>query len=82
MVDVSKCGLRVRLLEELDVGARVRVKFGDTLAFARVRWCRAFNEEQFDAGMEIEHTMARTLVKNLQRSGSSEKQTASEEPDK
>jgi len=67
MMNISKSGLRLRLSEPLVPGARVRVHFGEVLAFGEVRWCRDLCGDAFDAGVKIDHTVEHKLVAKLRR---------------
>ena len=64
-VDVSKSGLRIRLEKPLEVGSRIRVKFGTVVAFGEVRWCHQANAGNIDAGIRVEHTVAQDFLSGL-----------------
>jgi len=70
ILDVSKSGVCFR--SELDVqrGVRVKIAFGDTLAFGEVRWRRQLDEHWFEAGAAIENTVRKDLVSNIRRAAS------------
>lgn len=64
-VDVSKSGLRIRLMDPLEIGERIRVKFGTVIAFGEVRWCRQSHAGNYEAGIAIGHTMAQTFLSGI-----------------
>ena len=66
VIDVSKSGLRVRSPKSFNDGARLRVRFGEMLAFAVVRWCHS-RGGGYDAGMRIEHMVPYSLVTRVRR---------------
>ncbi|MCP5113496.1 MAG: PilZ domain-containing protein, partial [bacterium] len=65
-VDVSKSGLRIRLIDPLVVGSRLRVRFGTVIAFGEVRWCRQVHGGNYDAGIQVGHTLAEALMSSIQ----------------
>jgi PilZ domain-containing protein len=65
VVDVSKSGLCFRSDLNVPKGARVKVSFGDTLAFGDVRWCRQLDECWFEAGIALEYTVRKDLVSRI-----------------
>lgn len=70
VIDVSKSGLRVRSLRSFRVGSRLRVRFGEMLAFAVVRWCQPC-DGGYDFGMRIEHMVPHSLVTRVRRAAGS-----------
>lgn len=64
-VDISKSGLRVRIQQPLEVGSKIRIKFGTTFAFGTVRWCSQVNGIDYDCGILVEHTLAQSLVESV-----------------
>ena len=79
-VNVSKSGLRVRLPEPLEVGLKLRVKFGRVLAFGSVRWCRQLDNGYFDVGIRIGHTMAHSLVASVREAAEEAMLAEADEP--
>jgi len=82
--DVSKNGLRLRTARRMQIGDRLRVRFGDMLAFADVRWCKPRVFGGFSVGMSISHMVPYALVANVRRSaqspaGDGEEETSSED---
>ena len=51
VLDVSTSGLRVRVVEPLDVGVEATIWFDRTIATGRVRYCRASGAGSFEAGL-------------------------------
>lgn len=66
-VNVSKSGLRVRIGEEVGVGARVRVRMKQTVAFGEVRWGRRMPDGRFDVGLRIQSAVELRLIESLRR---------------
>jgi hypothetical protein len=70
--EVSRSGIKLHLPIRLSKGDKVRVEFGKTIAFAEVRWCRQHAEEDFEAGMLIDHTMALRLLSRIRQAAGAE----------
>lgn len=66
-VDISKSGLRVRAPEPVEVGTRLRINFGTTVAFGSVRWCRQVAGAGQDIGILVEHTLSESLVSSVHK---------------
>jgi hypothetical protein len=66
VVDVSKSGVRFRSELDLQRGVRVKVSFGDTLAFGEVRWCSQLEAHWFETGVAIQNTLPKKLVSRIQ----------------
>ena len=69
--DISKTGLRFKAEIELPEGARVRLEFGDSIAFGDVRWTRRVEGEVHEVGVQVSHIVNRTLVNNLKKASAS-----------
>ncbi len=67
VVDVSKSGMRLRMAAAIERGVRLRVRLEDLIAFGEVRWTRQIDEETFEAGLAVDHTVRAELVSNIRR---------------
>ena len=65
VVDVSRSGMCIRSDLELPRGVRVKVLFGDSMAFGEVRWCRRVEDDWFETGVAVEHIVRRDLVSRI-----------------
>ncbi len=64
-LDVSKSGLRVRVMAPLEAGQTLRIRFGTVIAFGEVRWRRSAEGSHFHLGIEVDHTLMRELVDRM-----------------
>ena len=72
LIDVSRSGMCLQTDFDLQRGVRVKVVFGDSMAFGEIRWCRKLDEHRFVAGVAVEHIVRRDLVSRIRSAADSD----------